>query len=99
MINLHFMNLLSLTSHEYCDDCICSCSKLFSDVNDNGYPHGQKLYKRNGVEYNHTSCGAHAYKRGSGQKVRKCIKFLFLYFHQVVEIWYQVFMMTISHLS
>ena len=88
------MNLLSLTSHEYCDDCICSCSKLFSDVNDNGYPHGQKLYKRNRVEYNHTSCGAHAYKRGSGQKVRKCIKFLFLYFCQVVEnnikyFWWQ----------
>ena len=66
----------SSTSHAYCDDCPCSCSKLFSSVNNNGNLHGQKLDKRIGVLYNHTSCGERAYERGSGQKVYGYFNFL-----------------------
>ena len=76
MINLHVLNIQSSTSHEDCDECLCSCSKLFSNVNDDSNLHGQKLNKRNDVKYNHTSCGLHAYKKGSGQKVRKAYEIL-----------------------
>ena len=60
----------SLRSRVNCDDCLCSCSKLFPNANV-GEVYGQKLSnsKESDVFYNHTSCGKSAYYRGIGQKV------------------------------
>ena len=71
MINFSFSNISSHSRVSCNDDCMCSCSELFSNV-DKSELNGKNVdntTEGSEIPYNHTSCSKKAYSRGSGQKV------------------------------
>ena len=73
LINFSIRNISSGLRVKCNDDCMCSCSKLFENV-DKSALNGKNVdntTEGSKLPYNHTSCSKKAYTRGRGQKVIK----------------------------